>query len=148
MSMRNYASRYYGFLVKPEELNLQAIVDDYEMDFQKDFDGDEEQVLDWLRAEQQTVGENGEIISRGLIMGYDDTDSDFLDFITGENKCGEFWQEDWFLLELPRYPSFFVAQYKDYQDLLNQSKALYGRFVSAEFDWDARFVRLESIIYG
>lgn len=147
MSMRNYAVRYYGFLVKPEELNLQAIVEHYQMDLQKDFGGDKEQVFDWLREEQKTIGGDGDLISRWLLTGYD-MEGDFTDIITGDEKCSEFWQDDWFLLELPKYPSFFIAHYKTYQDLLNQSREAYGTFLCADFDWDARFVRLDGVIYG
>lgn len=148
MSMRSYGIRRYGVVAKFSELNLRAIIKAYvgeedAAEYETDHD-----VLELMNCEEMWFDNGADIISRDLLDC--DIDGDFIGILT-ETEFEDIYVRDngWVLLELPKYPTFFEAVYKDKDDMICQMKEMYGPFILNEnFDWEKRLVRLDASIYN
>lgn len=140
MSMHNMGVNYYGVVVKTSEINFK--------EFQGFFGFTDEDM------------ENEEW--RCSPVEYDKITIFSKTYISGEELSGEFIpllyqgyfdeididKDDWVIFELPRYPSLFEAVYKDAEDLIQQMKALYERFIDVkDFDWHNRAIHLRGSVY-
>lgn len=141
MSMRNYSIVHYGVVVKPDELNLEAIGKESNENLTV------EEVCEWLDEEEISLQNGGDIMSKALLST--DIEGEFFNLFTQEESDISVMHDNWFFFDLPKYPSFFRAVYKDKDDMIRQVKEMYGSFILDEnFDWENRLVCLNAVIYS
>lgn len=141
MSMRNYAVRLYGVVARLSELNLEVIAAE-----NPECEGDIETVKEWLATEEL------DLVTSGNIIGHmsSELEGDFINLLEGNtfDDISVELDNDWVILELPRYPMLFDIAYESREDLLQTVKKLYAYILPEDFKWEERLVRLDGVLFG
>ena len=82
----------------------------------------------------------------------------------GNDVCGEFVsllsavkytdinisveEDDWIMMCLPRYESLFNRAYQNEQELIDEMKQLYSKFLNNDFPFEKRLVCLQAVAWG
>lgn len=143
MSMETFFFEEMGLYVKISELNLTTINND----FFGDLELSDDEIIENIKMENLCCTDGGEIIAP-YSFGTDaqGTASYLLDkcFVSSLDFNGD----DWVLMKIPRYPSLFVAQYKDEDSLIDEMQSLYSKYIKTDLDYKSRLIIYAGTIIG
>lgn len=144
MSNRDYPVEDMGLFVTIDELNLEEIENEF-FDPQYRLDIDDltgEIAYGYLEMDEGGIqGCNsfgGEFCATDVVGLLDNSPKPHLD--TDSNN--------WVLMQIPRYPNLFKAQYKNEEALIAEIKNLYSKYIRTNIDYKDRLVRLEGVYNG
>lgn len=140
MGMHNYGVHYYGVVALATEVNLEEI--QKEFGFSKQDMEDEAWRYEFMELDEGSILPRDYVSGEGLEGDFTSLLShDYFQYISAE-------EDDWVLFELPKYPSLFKRRYKNEDEMIEEIKRIYGRFISNEdFDWKSRLVELKASVY-
>lgn len=160
MSMNYYAIEDDGLVVSLEEdLDIDAFVDyvkEHEgINLKEDLDDEDKDSL--VNAIEEFLMEQIQYCFTELSFGdgeicckrsYGDVVSACFDPIFADYIDVDECSDDWIIMRLPRQASLFSAAYKDEDSLIEEMKAIYGKFLKKDFDYRGRLAHLVGVEIG